>query len=65
MTPDHLPVIGPSFASNNTFNTFGFSTHGFTLDPVVGQMLTDLITEGGTELAIKEFAAVKFSNAEP
>lgn len=62
MTPDHLPVIGSGIASDNTFHAFGFSSHGFALGPIIGQILSDLITEGGTELPIEAFKADRFSN---
>ncbi len=60
VTPDHLPVIGPSIAADNAFHAFGFSAHGFALGPIVGCILADLVTEGGTELPIAPFAVDRF-----
>ncbi|MEM8744575.1 MAG: FAD-binding oxidoreductase, partial [Pseudomonadota bacterium] len=60
VTPDHLPVIGPSMAADNAFHAFGFSAHGFALGPIVGCILADLVTEGGTELPIEAFAGDRF-----
>lgn len=57
MTPDHLPVIGPSpSAPNNAFHAVGFSSHGLALGPIVGQIVFDLIVDGRPRLPISGFA---------
>ena len=55
-TADHIPVIGASPHAPGLFHAFGFSGHGFQLVPVVGAILTDLVTEGATRRAIAAFA---------
>ena len=60
MTPDHLPIIGPSISGDRAFHAFGFSAHGFALGPIVGRIMADLVTEGGTDLPIQPFAAERF-----
>ncbi len=60
MTPDQLPVIGPSIAAQDAFHAFGFSAHGFALGPIVGCIIADLVTKGGTELPITPFAVNRF-----
>lgn len=56
MTPDHLPIIGPSPNANGIFHSFGYSGHGFQLVPVVGAIMADLIVHSGTNRVIKHFA---------
>lgn len=60
MTPDHLPVIGPSAAAQDAFHAFGFSAHGFALGPIVGCIIADLVTKGGAELPVAPFAVDRF-----
>jgi sarcosine oxidase subunit beta len=55
-TSDHLPVIGASPNAPGLFHAFGFSGHGFQLVPVVGAILTDLVTQGTTRRDIAAFA---------
>jgi sarcosine oxidase subunit beta len=55
-TRDRLPVIGASPNAPGLFHAFGFSGHGFQLVPVVGAILTDLVTEGTTRREIAAFA---------
>ncbi|HEV7256631.1 MAG TPA: FAD-dependent oxidoreductase [Bosea sp. (in: a-proteobacteria)] len=55
-TSDHLPVIGASPNASGLFHAFGFSGHGFQLVPVVGAILTDLVTAGTTRREIAAFA---------
>jgi len=60
VTPDGIPVIGPSLASDNAFHAFGFSAHGFQLGPVVGRVMAELIVDGKSNLPIDAFAAARF-----
>jgi sarcosine oxidase subunit beta len=61
VTPDQLPVIGPSPAGEGAFHAFGFSAHGFALGPIVGRIMADLVTGGRTALPIAPFAAGRFA----
>ncbi|PZU86992.1 MAG: FAD-dependent oxidoreductase [Chelatococcus sp.] len=58
-TRDHLPVIGASPNAPGLFHAFGFSGHGFQLVPVVGAILTDLVTQGATRREIAAFAPAR------
>ena len=60
MTPDHLPVIGPSMCTRNAFHAFGFSAHGFALGPIVGCIIADLVTRSDTLAPITPFAVNRF-----
>lgn len=61
VTPDSIPVIGPSTKSDNVFHAFGFSAHGFQLGPVVGRLMAELICDGRTNLPIEPFNPGRFS----
>lgn len=60
VTPDGLPVLGPSPSAPNALHAFGFSAHGFALGPIVGRILAELADEGQTDLPIASFAADRF-----
>ena len=62
-TADHLPVIEASPRSLGVFHATGFSGHGFQLAPVVGRILTDLVTTGRTDLPIAPFASARLHAA--
>ncbi|MGD9830161.1 MAG: NAD(P)/FAD-dependent oxidoreductase [Hyphomicrobiaceae bacterium] len=63
MTPDHLPILGPSPSAPDAFHAFGFSAHGFALGPIVGKIMSDLIVDGDTPLPIAAFAPGRFSTS--
>lgn len=53
-TPDHdfiIDQVGP----NGCFVGCGFSGHGFKHGPIVGRILTDLVTTGSTDLVDADF----------
>ena len=63
VTPDHLPIIGPSPTAADAFHAFGFSAHGFALGPIVGRILADLITNGDCDLPVTPFAPTRFTES--
>ena len=60
MMPDNIPVISPS-QNEGVYHAFGFSAHGFQLGPIGGQVISDLVLEGKTELPIAPFSIERFS----
>jgi len=42
--PDMLPVIGPAPRHKGLWFDFGHQHHGFTLGPVSGRLIADLVT---------------------
>ena len=60
--PDDIPVIGPG-TSEGAYHAFGFSGHGFAISPIVGKIITDLITTGKSDLPINAFSVNRFSKA--
>lgn len=63
VTPDGIPVIGPSSTHAQAYHSFGYSYHGFQLGPVTGRILADLITEGETDLPIAPFRIDRFNTS--
>jgi sarcosine oxidase, subunit beta len=59
-TPDGIPIIGPSKASENVYHAFGFCGHGFQLGPAVGRTLAELIVTGRTNLSLDAFSIRRF-----
>lgn len=63
VTPDGLPIIGPSATEENAWHAFGFSAHGFQLGPVSGRIIAELITRGESSLPIEPFRLRRFNTA--
>lgn len=62
--PDEIPVIGPSLQREGAFHAFGFSAHGFELGPIVGRIISELITKGATDLPIEPFSIRRFARPD-
>ena len=60
MTPDGIPVISRCCTHENVYHAFGFSSHGFQLGPIVGEILCDLIIKGKTDHPIEAFDIRRF-----
>ncbi|HUH95171.1 MAG TPA: FAD-dependent oxidoreductase [Casimicrobiaceae bacterium] len=58
--PDDIPVISRSSTTRDAYHAFGFSAHGFELGPIVGRIVAELVTTGGTPLPIAPFAIERF-----
>lgn len=58
---DGIPVIGPSSTQRGLYHAFGFSSHGFQLGPIVGQILAELITGGDSTLPVAPFSITRFA----
>ena len=61
--PDDIPVIGPSSTCDGVWHAFGFSAHGFQLGPIVGSIVSDLVTRGRTALPIEPFSIQRFASS--
>ncbi len=60
MTPDGIPVIGPSATAEGAYHAFGFCGHGFQLSTIVGRLIAELITDGHSSLPIAPFSIRRF-----
>lgn len=60
MTPDGSPILGPVDEVENFFQANGFSGHGFTLAPVVGRLLANLMVNEKTALPVEAFYLRRF-----
>ena len=63
VTPDQIPVIGPSSTYPDAYHVFGFSAHGFQLGPISGSIIADLVNHQSTELPIEDFSIERFMRA--
>lgn len=59
--PDMLPVLGESRRHSGVIHAFGFSGHGLQIATGVGEVVADLLSEGGTQMPIADFAVDRFS----
>jgi len=62
ITPDDNPIIGEIPEMKGFFCAIGFSGHGFQQGPAVGQILSELILDGGTDFDLKPFEYDRFDD---
>jgi len=60
VTPDEIPVLGPSATEEGAWHSFGYSGHGFQLSPVTGRIIAELVTTGRCALLIAPFRSDRF-----
>ena len=61
-TPDWHPVLDRVEGIDGLYIAVGFSGHGFKLSPMIGVVMSELITEGGaTSLDISEMSLDRFA----
>jgi D-amino-acid dehydrogenase len=60
--PDMLPVIGPAPRHKGLWFAFGHAHHGFTLGPVTGRLLAEMMTGAQTFCDVRPFAAERFGS---
>lgn len=60
--PDMKPVIGSAGKHNNLWFAFGHGHQGFTLGPITGRIIEELLHKKPTVVDIKPFNAQRFSN---
>ena len=61
--PDMKPVIGAAGKHNNLWFAFGHGHQGFTLGPITGRIIEELLHNKPTVVDIQPFDAQRFSNA--
>lgn len=59
--PDMKPVIGPAGKHNKLWFAFGHSHQGFTLGPVTGRLIEELIHDKPLMVDVEPFNAQRFS----
>jgi sarcosine oxidase subunit beta len=57
---DGVPIIGPVDGLDGLILATGFSGHGFALSPIIGQLVSELITTGTPSLSLDAFALSRF-----
>ncbi|WP_367104088.1 NAD(P)/FAD-dependent oxidoreductase [uncultured Psychrobacter sp.] len=59
--PDMKPVIGPADKHDKLWFAFGHSHQGFTLGPITGRLVEELIHDKPLTVDVKPFNATRFS----
>jgi len=62
--PDALPVMGWSHTTPGLLHAFGFSGHGFMLGPAVGEILSELVLDGRTDVPLEAFDIARFNRQD-
>jgi len=64
MTPDAMPIIGPSAQVEGYFLITGFSGHGFQHSPAAGRVLAEMIVSGEAQDSdVAAFSLARFGGA--
>jgi sarcosine oxidase subunit beta len=61
MTPDHLPVMGPTPGFANFVQANGFSGHGFMISPMVATLVAQHLAGQRTDLDLAPFGLERFA----
>jgi sarcosine oxidase len=61
LTPDRHFVVGPHPGATRVVLACGFSGHGFKFTPVLGEVLADLVVDGGTRFDLTLFDPRRFT----
>jgi sarcosine oxidase subunit beta len=61
---DHFPVLGPSRTTPGLVHAFGFCGEGFQLGPGVGQVLSELVLDGRTDVPLEAFDIGRFTRQD-
>lgn len=64
LTPDKIPVLSKSDQAENFFHSFGYSSHGYLLAPVVGKLIAEMIVDGKPSISVDAFNMTRFTNVE-
>ena len=59
--PDFLPVMGPSKNHKNVYYCFGHHHLGWTLGPISGKIISEMIAEENTNLNLEPYSSLRFS----
>ncbi|MFL9924714.1 FAD-dependent oxidoreductase [Herbaspirillum lusitanum] len=59
--PDRQPVLGASRKQAGLFHGFGFCGAGFQIGPAAGEVLSELICQGHSDIPLDAFAIDRFS----
>jgi sarcosine oxidase subunit beta len=62
MTPDAMPIIGPSGGLAGLYAIAGFSGHGFQHSPAAGRILADVIAGRDPDFDLAPFRATRFAD---
>ena len=61
-SPDDLPIIGRLPQKDNVYVATGHFRNGILLAPITGQLISQLILEGRTEMALEPFSPARFAS---
>jgi len=60
VTPDGIPIIGPSTKHPGLWHVFGFCGHGFQLAPAVGEIVAQSLISGRLDQRLSPFSVDRF-----
>jgi len=64
ITPDFLPIIGELHKPEGFIIANGFCGHGFTIGPIVGRLMSEIIIDGKPSISLEEFSSYRFAEGK-
>lgn len=64
VTPDDLPVLGPVATVEGLIVASGFSGHGFTLGPLAGRLVAELVVDGRASEDLHPLRLARFAEGD-
>lgn len=64
ISPDALPIIGPSASEDGIWHSFAYSTHGFYLGPAAGRVLAEAMTGERPAVSLEPFHIGRFNSPD-
>jgi sarcosine oxidase subunit beta len=58
---DHNAIVGLAVGYKNLYLANGFSGHGFMLGPAVGEILSELVLDGRSDVPLEAFDIGRFA----
>lgn len=65
MTPDGVPIIGPSPTLGNVVLAAGHNMLGLSMAPATGRLVAEMVTRAGTHLDPSPYSAARFRAPRP
>lgn len=64
ITPDFIPIVGALHKPEGFIIATGFCGHGFTTGPIIGRLMSELITDGKPSISIEQFSPYRFAEGK-
>lgn len=64
ITPDFLPIIGELHKPEGFVIATGLCGHGFSMGPIIGRLVSEIIIDGKPSISLEEFSPYRFTEGK-